>query len=84
MPNLSEKCFYNPNLVWINKIPKRFLRAQKFHGREINNMVPSNNTDHSTVVLEGFQEGPSLGPRDAVVSRTVVRLIVVAIRRVII
>ena len=23
--NLSEMCDYNPNLVWINKIPKRFL-----------------------------------------------------------
>ena len=27
VPNLLENCNHNPNLVWINKIQKRFFRV---------------------------------------------------------
>ena len=28
MMNISEMCNYNPNLVWIHKIPKRFRSSK--------------------------------------------------------
>ena len=60
MLNRSEKCNYNPNLVLINKIPKRFLcvhqasKANKFAFSHLKEKIDVKNISRNNLPTFGF------------------------------